>query len=262
MDAEATVEVERRDGRDVVTHLRSDPPLTLRQTPEAVQVVASGAGPLGGDRLVVRVRVGAGARLVLRSIAAAMVLPGAVPAPSLSLLDAEVGAGASLDIALEPQIVVAGADHRAVTRIRLGERAMLRWRDEVVLGRHDEDGGTVVQEARITVADRPVLATAVVLGDRRRGAMGPAGVDGARAMGALVSIGGRDGLGESGPASPTMNTPDVPGARGAVMSLSHGAVLASVLGTAPGPVRRWLDSLAVPSPEPRDDRREVATEVL
>lgn len=236
MRAEAIVEVERRAGRDVVTRLRSDPPLSLRQSADAVYVVGSGAGPLGGDQITLRVWVGAGAALVLRSVAASIVLPSPVPARSVTTLDVEVAAGGHLDLSLEPQIVAAGADHLAHTRICLASGASLYWRDEVVLGRHAEAGGSLVQDVRVTVDGEPVLATAVALGQDRPGSLGPAGIDGARALGTLLQVGGCASL----MADPA---PTVDGARGAVFVLGGGATLGSVLSASAPPVRRWLDAV-------------------
>ena len=56
--------------------LRSQAPLILRQTPEAVYLVGGAAGPLGGDVLELRIDVRAGATLRLRTAAAAVALPG------------------------------------------------------------------------------------------------------------------------------------------------------------------------------------------
>ena len=48
---------------------RSQVPLVLRRTPEAVYLVSGAAGPLGGDTLELRIEVRAGATLRLRTVA-------------------------------------------------------------------------------------------------------------------------------------------------------------------------------------------------
>ena len=56
--------------------LASQAPLVLRRTPEAVYLVGGAAGPIGGDQLSLRITVGAGALLRLRTAAASIALPG------------------------------------------------------------------------------------------------------------------------------------------------------------------------------------------
>ncbi len=236
MRAEAIVEVERRDGRSTCTRLRSDPPVSLRAAAGAVYLVGSGAGPLGGDEVTVRVRVGPGARLTLRSVAATLVLPGPVPGPSSTHLEVEVEAGGHLDLALEPLIVGGRADHEATGRIALAPGATLRWRDEVVLGRHGEAGGSLHQRVRVTWDDRPLWVTELGLGPRWPGWAGPGGIDGARALGSVLWVGCR-------PGAVPVDGIEVPGARGAVLDLGRGAALASVVAATPGAVRAWLGAV-------------------
>lgn len=235
MRAEAIIEVERRGPRSVCTRLRSDPPISLRQSPDAVLVVSSGAGPLGGDELALRVRVGAGAQLTLRSVAATVVLPGHRAGPSRSILDIEVDAGGHLELLLEPQIIAAGADHESSTTIGLADGATVRWRDEVVLGRHAEAGGSLLQRTRVVLADAPLLVTDLAVGPRWPASLGPGGIDGARALGSLFAVG------EHGTLAPPATA--VPGARGALMELDGRGVLAAVVAATAGAGRRWLDQV-------------------
>ncbi|MDP1794416.1 MAG: urease accessory protein UreD, partial [Acidimicrobiales bacterium] len=72
----AAIVAERRGDRTRCTTLRSAPPISLRDTPDGLYLVASGAGPVGGDDLHLDVDVEHGASLVVRSAAASMVLPG------------------------------------------------------------------------------------------------------------------------------------------------------------------------------------------
>ncbi len=75
MRAAARVEVARRDGRDVLVDVRSEPPLALRRVGDRVLLVGSAAAPVGGDELALDVVVGPGARLSLGSVAATMAWP-------------------------------------------------------------------------------------------------------------------------------------------------------------------------------------------
>ena len=231
MQAEAEVEVECRAGRTVCTHLRSDPPLTLRRTEEGVvHLVGSSAGPLGGDDLRLRIRVGDGASLVLRSVAASIVLPGAAPGPSRARLDAEVGAGAHLVVQLEPQILVDRADHEVTTAIRLDRGATLRWREETILGRHEREAASLLQRVRIDREGRPVLRTDLAVGPRWPDSTGPAGTGGARCIVTVVEVGGELPPAVTGSA----------GARAAVLALGDEAHVVAALGADLATVRASL----------------------
>lgn len=229
MDARASLAVALVDGRTRCTAIRSDPPLTLRETPTGVHLVASGAGPVGGDDLRLEVRVGPGASLDLRSVAASMVHPGPTDRPSHLTIDVEVGDDASLVWTPQPSILVRGCDHHATTRLRLGTGATVVWRDEVVVGRHDEVGGSVLQRLVVDGPDGPVLRTDVAVGPRWPGSLGPAGTGaGVRALGTVLLVGG-DG------ARWCASLPDVVGVRWASTALGRplpGATHAPALVTA------------------------------
>ena len=106
------------------------PPLTLRDTADGLYLVASGAGPVGGDdlhldvdvrsRRLARGPLGGGVDGAARPVGPAVVAP---------------GAGARCEGSLrwepEPTILVAGCDHRATTTIDLAAGATLVWREEV-----------------------------------------------------------------------------------------------------------------------------------
>ncbi|ROO83706.1 urease accessory protein [Actinocorallia herbida] len=140
-------------GRTRLTRLRSDGPIALRETPDGVYLVGAAAGPLGGDRLRLDIEVGAGASLRIRSVATAMALPG--DGESVYTIDAKVDG--HLDFAPEPTVAVRGCLHRAVTNVELGPAATLRWLEELVLGRHNEEPGVHTSRIDITRAGRPVL---------------------------------------------------------------------------------------------------------
>jgi urease accessory protein len=188
MRARAKVEVERRDGRDVAIALRSEPPLTLRATVDGVRLVGSGAGPLGGDDLALEVRVGAAASLDLSSVAASLVQPGPTGLGSRTSVDVEVAAGGRLHMHLQPMVLVAGCDHESTVRIVLDGTASLVWRDEVVLGRHDETSGSVRQRIDVEVGGVVLLRNEVGIGPRWSSS-GPAGIGSAHAVGSLLVVG-------------------------------------------------------------------------
>ena len=96
--------------------MRSSPPITLRTTPDAVYLVGSAAGPLGGDHTRLQVEVGAGARLSMRSAAASIVLPGAAGGASTAETELRVRAGGVLCWLLEPMLLAKGGDHHTTTR--------------------------------------------------------------------------------------------------------------------------------------------------
>jgi urease accessory protein len=60
------------DGSTRLPVQRSQAPLILRRTPEAVYLVGGAAGPLGGDVLELQIEVREGATLRLRTAAAAV----------------------------------------------------------------------------------------------------------------------------------------------------------------------------------------------
>ena len=210
----AAVVAELAGGRTRCTTLRSAPPISLRDTPDGLYLVASGAGPVGGDDLRLAIDVECSATLVVRSAAASMVLPGPSGAPSSLRVQAQVRG--SLRWEPEPTILVAGCDHRATTLIDLGASGTLEWREVIVLGRHDEPTGSLLQRLHVNRDGAPLLRTELPVGPRWPGAEGPAGTDGAVVVTSLLVV----GLGE----------PAVPDdAHGAVWRLADDAWLMTAL---------------------------------
>ena len=158
MKASAALVAER--GADGTTRLpvqRSQAPLILRRTAEAVYLVGGAAGPLGGDVLELRIEVREGAALRLRTAAAAVALPGRDGRESLLSVTITVAAGARLEYLPEPTIAAGGARHRTDIRVDLAAGAALVLRDEVILGRHGERGGACRTRLRADLAGRPLL---------------------------------------------------------------------------------------------------------
>ena len=176
--------------------LRSEPPLSLRPTPDGVYLVGSAAGPLGGDDVRLEIDVEPGASLVIRSAAASVALPG--PAPSTLTVHARVGAGAELRWLVEPTVAARGCRHRIDARIDLAIGARLHWIEEIILGRHGEPSGSVVSRFSVDLDGWPLLRHELALGPDHPHAQTSAAVGDARAVGTVVVIGG------SGPTRPAV----------------------------------------------------------
>src|SRR5262249_38688386 len=85
--------------------------------PDTVHLVRAAATPLGGDTISIRVTVGTGASLKLRSAAATVALPG--PKTPISHMDWEIEVSGSLDVDLEPTVVAADARHLSTVTLVL-----------------------------------------------------------------------------------------------------------------------------------------------
>ncbi|MEW6153659.1 MAG: urease accessory protein UreD [Actinomycetota bacterium] len=174
-----------------LSRIRCEPPLTLRPTPEAVYLVGSAAGPLGGDDLRIEVEVEEGADLTVRSSAASVALPGVYP--SSVAVRARVGAGGALRWLVEPTVAARGCRHRLDADITLARGARLHWVEEIVLGRHGETSGSVTSRLSVEVGGVPLLRHELALGPDHRGGATPAVAGTARAVGTVVVVGGGAG---------------------------------------------------------------------
>ncbi|GAA4885394.1 urease accessory protein UreD [Saccharopolyspora cebuensis] len=175
MRAEAVLGVELgARGRSVVRELASQAPLTLVPRRAAttaadgtavVHLVGSATSPVGGDVVDLRVRVGPGARLLLRGTAATVALPGHDGAVSSAAVHLDVAAGASVDYLPEPTVVSSRADHRAAMSVRLAPDARLRCREVLVLGRSGERPGRLVTATDVVRDGVPLLRQRLDIGD-------------------------------------------------------------------------------------------------
>jgi urease accessory protein len=178
-------------GPDGVTRLpvlASQVPLVLRRTPDAVYVIGGAAGPIGGDDLSLRIYVAEGAFLRVRTAAASIALPGPDGLESVLRLSVSVGPGARLEYLPEPVVVTAGARHATVVAVSLDEGASLLLRDELLLGRHGEDGGAGKTVLRVDYAGRPLLRQSLEVSGADLGSLGPAMLAGHRAVGTLLRV--------------------------------------------------------------------------
>jgi urease accessory protein len=177
-----------RDGRTRLPVLRSQVPLVLRRTPQGVYLVGAGAGPLGGDQLSLRVTVRAGASLRLATVAASVALPGLDGGESRLEVTIDVEPGGCLEYLPEPVVIANGARHASDVRVTLAEGARLIARDELILGRHGERGGSYRGALRADYAGRPLLRQSLEASGTDDAAGGPAVLAGHRAAGTLLLV--------------------------------------------------------------------------
>lgn len=144
-------------------HLECAGAIAVRRTgPETVHLVSAAATPLGGDALRLRVVVEDGARLAVRTVAAAVVLPGAATAESHACWTLEVAG--TLDLDPEPTIVAGQARHVTHTALTLTEDASLRLRERVQIGRSGERNGYWSGSLRADLDGAALLRHRVELG--------------------------------------------------------------------------------------------------
>jgi urease accessory protein len=129
-----------------------------------VHLIGAAATPLGGDELDIRIVVEPGARLVVRSVAATIVLPGRTTRTSTASWSFDVGAGGELDFDPEPTVVAGGAGHRSVTTVRLAGDARIRVRERVQIGRTGEDHGRWCGDLVADTSGLPLLRHRLELG--------------------------------------------------------------------------------------------------
>ncbi|MEU0937993.1 urease accessory protein UreD [Embleya sp. NPDC005971] len=220
MKATAVVRAELRRGRTVPTELRGQVPLLPRVVSvpgDIVEVVFVGgaAGPIGGDDLAVRVEVGPGARLRVRTAAAAVILIGD-GTPARQRVDLVIGAGGLLEWLPEPVVVAARAAFHARVRAELDSDARLFAQETLVLGRADEPCGDALSRWDVVVAGRPVLRQQSEYGPAAHpGWRGPAGTAGGTVVATRLTL----------PAPPD-RPPSAPGR--AVCDLAGGGRLVTV----------------------------------
>lgn len=187
--ADATVEAQVVGDVTRCTTLRSSPPLTFRMGAGTLHLVGTVAGPVGGDDLRLSLVVGEGARLEVDSVAASLVLPGPTGLASQWSTEASVAPGAALSWSPEPTVLVAGCDHRTRLRFDVAEGASLWWREEIVLGRHCEPGGSLGQRVDLVVGGRPVHRGDLRLGPRWPASSSSATAGGMRCLGTILVVG-------------------------------------------------------------------------
>jgi urease accessory protein len=242
--ARAELVAERGPGGDLRLPVqRSQAPLVLRRTAEAVYLVSGAAGPLGGDQLELRIEVRAGARLRLRTVAATVALPGRSGLESRLTVTATVGPGARLEYRPEPLVVADGARHRTEVAVQLAADASLVLRDEVLLGRHGERGGRCRTRLRVDRDGRPLLRHELEVDGADPAIGGPAVLAGHRAAGTLLTVEPdvTDGVSGVSGASGAGEDREVADPWVAVMALAGAGVLITALADGTRMLRRRLE---------------------
>lgn len=158
LTARAVAVAELRAGRTVLTTLRSQVPLRLRETCDGLTVVASAFGPLGGDRTALDVTVGEGAALAVGSAAAQVAQPGVADRRSRAEVRLRAGAGASLLWRPEPLVVTEGAEHDLVLEADVEPSATVVVAETTVLGRTAGRPGRLRSSWRVRCGGRPLLS--------------------------------------------------------------------------------------------------------
>ncbi len=171
MRARARLAVELRDGRNVLSELRSAAPVTLvpqrrrGDGPAVVHLVSSATAPLGGDDLALDVRVGAGAMLQLCGIAATLALPGIHGERSRTSIRFDIDVNGTVVFLPEPTVITARAAHSSLFTANLADTARLRYREVLVLGRVGESPGSLDSTVEVVRAGTPLLRQRIDIGD-------------------------------------------------------------------------------------------------
>jgi len=218
-------------GRSVVERLACEVPLLFRQAagegPHVTLVWVNGAGgPLGGDRLRLRVEVRDGASLHLVSSGASLAQPGARGGHSALEVDVELGEGARLCWEPEPTVSVRGSDHRTVLRLAAAGTSWARVVERARWGRAGEEGGRLGLRQRLEVGGEVVLDHELVLAG---GPLAGPGANGpGRSLHSVLELRGDGTAGEPAPWSvvrPDLVAAVLPLGRGAVLGTAGGADL-------------------------------------
>ncbi|WP_405495397.1 urease accessory protein UreD [Streptomyces sp. NBC_00096] len=181
-------------GSTALPLLAGEGPLALRRTrgeggEAGVMLVGAMSAPLGGDHLTVEAEAGPGARLVLRSAAATLALPGRHGEPARYDVRLALADRSAVRWLPEPLVSVRGSDLRVRTRAELAPTARLLLREEQVLGRTGELPGLLRSRLTVTRDGRPLLDQELACGPGAPGGWdGPAGLAGHRALGQLLVV--------------------------------------------------------------------------
>ncbi|MGH9129750.1 MAG: urease accessory protein UreD [Acidimicrobiales bacterium] len=227
-------------GAPTYVGLRSAAPLLLQPTPEALYLVGSAAGPLGGDQVSLDLRVRPGVALTVRSVAATIARPGPRRSECSHLaISVDLADGASLRWLPEPGVAGEGCRHLVDAEVRLGRGCTLIWREELILGRHGEAPGSWASSLRVDLDGQPLLRQSLDLGASAPGCDGPAIAGDAHAVGSLLIV--EPTLAWTSPRPPPV--PD-PAGRVRVMALAGPGLLVSALASTATGLRQLLTSAA------------------
>lgn len=242
----AVIATELSDGRTRISRLRADTPLSPRPTIASgeepfvrggdaarIRMSASAAGPVGGDTYVLDIHVGAGSTLVIRDVGATLVLPGPHGETSRWITRLRVDEGGTCVWVPEPVIAAAGCRHHHVIDAELAAGARLLYREEIVLGRHREEPGSLAARLSVRRGGDPTVVQQLDLGPEAIGS-GATSVFGAhRALGNVIVV---DPDGAPGPVAAA------PDAGSAVMRQDPACVQITAVGQDLPALRARLDT--------------------
>lgn len=197
----AVIATEQRAGRTAISRLRADTPLSPRPTIASgeepfvrggdaarIRMSASAAGPVGGDTYLLDIHVGAGSTLVLRDVGATLVLPGPHGELSRWVTRLRIDEGATCLWIPEPVIAARGCRHEHVIEADLAGDARLLLREELVLGRHREDPGSLSARLDVRRDGAPTVVQQIDLGPAAVGSRAPSVLGDHRAVGNVVVV--------------------------------------------------------------------------
>lgn len=186
-DTDASVRLRRGAGGKVrVEGVLRSAPVWFRWDGTTLWLVGSGASPVGEDHVRVRVDVGPGVAVAVRSVAATMVYAARATGTRWDT-ELRVAAGASVDWRPEPVILTERARHHATTTVHAATGADVTLDEVLVLGRAGEATGALRTSLDVRIDDAPVLLTS--MDTSLPGWSGPGGVDGASVVAHRVRIG-------------------------------------------------------------------------
>jgi urease accessory protein len=160
-DTEVSVRLRRGAGGVVrADGVMCSAPVWFRWDGATLWMVGSGASPVGEDRVRVRVEVGPGVSVAVRSVAATMVYA-ARGAGTRWDTEISVADGASLDWRPEPVIITERARHESTTTVHATAAAEVTLDEVVVLGRAGESAGPLRSTLDVRVDGAPVLLTSI-----------------------------------------------------------------------------------------------------
>lgn len=169
-----------------LTRMRHGAPFAWRPTAGAVYLVGTAATPVGDDEVTIDIDVEPGADLLLRTSAATVAWGGEATTQSIT---ATVGHGARLRWQPEPMIATGRCAHRQIVEIRLHGTGRICWREEILLGRHDERPGRLDLALGVDIDGFPLLRHTFAVGDDQPGWDGPAIIGAHRAVGLHLEAG-------------------------------------------------------------------------
>ena len=172
-------------GSTRLLELKEAAPLAMRWTRDAVFLVATAQGLLADDTVELHITVQQGATLRIRSAAATLAYESSNARFSIT---ADVAPGGFLDFEPEPLIATQRCRLSLHSQVTLARGARLRWSENVLLGRFQEEPGDLATSIVVDSDHRPLLRHQLTIGTDAPAWDGPAALGGARAVGYRVIV--------------------------------------------------------------------------